>query len=140
MSPATILNGKEIAKKLFARISKDVSEIRAKNKVLALSTIRVGGNQDAWIYASAIENLFKKLNIRYVPHAFPEKVSESELIKQIVKLNADPEITGIMLFSPLPPALNSTSLINAVEVSKDVEGRRVLQGCRNPGGPPAAGA
>ena len=138
MSPATILNGKEIAKKLLARISKDVSEIHAKNKALALSTIRVGENRDALIYASAIENLFKKLNIRYVPHAFPEKVSESELIKQIVKLNADPEVTGIMLFSPLPPLLNSTSLMNAVEVSKDVEGRRVLQGSGNRVAPPTA--
>ena len=75
MSPATILNGREIAKKLLDRISKDLSGLRAKNKTLALGTIRVGENQDALIYASSIENLFKKLNIRYIPHAFSEKTS-----------------------------------------------------------------
>ncbi len=138
MSPATILNGKEIAKKLLDRISKDLSEIRKKKKALALGTIQVGENQDALIYASLIENLFKKLNIRYIPHAFPEKTSEAELMKQIAKLNADPEITGIMLFSPLPPPLDSASLMNAVEMSKDVEGRRVLQGSGNRVAPPTA--
>ena len=138
MSPATILNGKEIAKKLLERISKDLSGLRAKNKTLALSTIRVGENQDARVYASSIENLFKKLNIRYIPHAFSEKTSEAELVKQIAKLNADPEVTGILLFSPLPSSLNSVSLINAVEVSKDVEGRRVLQGSGHRVAPPTA--
>ena len=60
------------------------------------------------------------------------------MVKQIAKLNADPEVTGILLFSPLPPAFDSASLMNAVEISKDVEGRRVLQGSGNRVAPPTA--
>ncbi len=138
MSPATILNGKEFAKKLLDRISKDLSKIRAKKETLALGTIRVGENQDARVYANSIENLFKKLNIDYIPHVFPEKTSEAELLKQIAKLNADSKITGIMIFSPLPSPLDPTFLMGAVDVSKDVEGRRVLQGSGNRVAPPTA--
>ena len=49
-------------------------------------------------------------------------------MKEITKLNTDPAITGIMIFAPLPKHLNSASVTNAVAVSKDVEGRRILQG------------
>ena len=128
MSGAQILNGKEITKKHLGQLASLISEIQKKGAKLMLATVRVGETKDTLLYAKSIERLFKSLNIGYTERSFPEKTGESDLLKEITKLNTDPAITGIMIFAPLPKHLNSASVTNAVAVSKDVEGRRILQG------------
>ncbi len=123
-----ILNGKEIAKKHLEKLSVQISELQKKGGSLTLASIRVGEPSDAVMYSRAIEKLVTKLGIRYQPFVFPENVDEETLIKEIRRLNSAPEITGVLIFSPLPRHLHAPTIVNALDFQKDVEGRRVLQG------------
>ncbi len=126
--PCHVLNGVEIAKKYIEIALKNVSIIHKTGVTLTLGTVQVGHSKDTLLYSRSLENLLKKLTINYVARTLPEHATENEVYKQILKLNSDPEITGIMVFSPLPPQINSVSVLTAIDLLKDVEGRRVLHG------------
>src|SRR2546422_7848766 len=51
-----------------------------------------------------------RLGINSVTHVLPESTSESELLKLIAHLNADPKLHGILVQAPLPQDRKSTRL------------------------------
>src|SRR3989344_8915352 len=53
---------------------------------------------------------------------FPDTVTESELIAEIKKLNEDNSVHGIILQLPIPANLDKQKIIDAVSLSKDVDG------------------
>lgn len=125
---AHVLNGRLIAEKALQEAAKVVAHLRKTGQILALGTVQVGDSKDVLLYARSVQSLLEKLKIDYVPKIFPANISERDLTRQILKLNADPEVTGIMVFSPLPAHINAVSILNAIDLLKDIEGRRVLHG------------
>jgi methylenetetrahydrofolate dehydrogenase (NADP+)/methenyltetrahydrofolate cyclohydrolase len=93
----------------------------------SLATIQVGEAKDAIMYSNYLSRFLRKHGFRWVPTVFFEGESERVILDRIQKLNADPDITGIMIFSPLPKRLNLTNLLNHIDISKDVEGRTFLK-------------
>ena len=57
---AQILNGREIAEKILARLSKDVEAVQKSGKKLKLTTVQVGEAKDTLLYSQSIERTFKK--------------------------------------------------------------------------------
>jgi methylenetetrahydrofolate dehydrogenase (NADP+)/methenyltetrahydrofolate cyclohydrolase len=123
-----VLSGKAIAAKHLERIAEEVRQLQKKGACLSLGSVQVGDSKDVGLYSKAIEQLFKKLGIRYVAKVFGSTLAQNELYRQILKLNADPDISAILLFSPLPAHIDAVSILNAIDLLKDVEGRRVLHG------------
>ncbi|MBI3316159.1 MAG: bifunctional 5,10-methylenetetrahydrofolate dehydrogenase/5,10-methenyltetrahydrofolate cyclohydrolase [Candidatus Omnitrophica bacterium] len=128
LKTSQILNGKEIAAKHFDLVSRELQALEKKGVRLSLASVQVGEPKDAQLYSKAIEHLLKKLGVRYTAKVFPAQISQNELCKQILKLNADPEISALLLFSPLPAHLELIPVLNTIDLLKDVEGRRVLHG------------
>jgi methylenetetrahydrofolate dehydrogenase (NADP+)/methenyltetrahydrofolate cyclohydrolase len=120
---AKILDGKKIAAALSDSLMAEIADLRKNGTHLKLATIRVGESSDAELYSRAIQNLLKKLKIECVPYEFPEKTSQSTLIRKIIELNADPGVTAIMVFSPLPNDLNINTVLSNIDISKEVESR-----------------
>ncbi|HEY6545938.1 MAG TPA: bifunctional methylenetetrahydrofolate dehydrogenase/methenyltetrahydrofolate cyclohydrolase FolD, partial [Dokdonella sp.] len=52
----------------------------------------------------------------------PSDTSEGELVALIDRLNADPDVHGILLQLPLPPGVDATRLIDRIDARKDVDG------------------
>ena len=121
---AAILNGKEIAAKHLERLSGEISELRRSGKTLTLATLQVGHERDTELYAKAIGNLLAKFEIRHAPLNLPYTVHLTDISKEITRLNKDPQVTGIMIFTPLPKHLVLRNLQLAVDFSKDVESHR----------------
>ena len=121
---ATILNGKEIAAKHLERLSGEISELRRSGTTLTLATIQVGHERDTELYAKAIGNLLAKLGIQHAPLNLPDTVHLTDINKEINKLNQDSQVTGIMIFAPLPKHLALRNLQLAIDFSKDVESHR----------------
>ncbi len=124
-----LLDGHEAAKKRMAESALRVERIRETGgERLALATIQVGHAKDTELYAASIGKLLAKAGIDHVPSVSPEKISQEELVAKIQAFNDDPLVTGILVFAPLPAHLHAASVLNAVDLLKDVEGRRVLNG------------
>ncbi len=121
MRTAQILNGREIAEKMLARLAKDLEAIQRSGQKLTLATVQIGESKDTVLYSQSIERTFKKVNAGYLPKIYPEKISQSDLQKEILKLNRDPQVSAILVFSPLPAHIQQAALLSTLDVLKDVE-------------------
>ena len=129
---SVILYGKEIAAKRLEAFSKEIAELRRSGTALTLATVQVGDAHDTKLYAKAIENLLKKLDIQHSFISFPENIQERALCRQIVKIQNDSAVTGIMIFAPLPKHIRLETVLNWADALKDVEGRRLRNGVMPP--------
>lgn len=123
---AHVLNGREIAHKYANKLAAEVLELKKKGVQLTLASVQAGDPNEIAHYARSIGTLTARLGIGFSQKIFPESISAYVLLEEIAKLNKDPKITGILVFSPLPHSLTGSHIINAVDSSKDVEGRNVL--------------
>jgi methylenetetrahydrofolate dehydrogenase (NADP+)/methenyltetrahydrofolate cyclohydrolase len=53
---------------------------------------------------------------------FPADITEEFLLKEIDKLNKDPEVDGFIVQLPLPDHINESRIIEAIDPRKDVDG------------------
>ncbi len=124
---SSILNGKLIAEKMLAVMAKKIDLLKKTGAIISLATVRVGDAKDTMLYFETIERLLKKVGVEHVPSVSPKNISEADLCKKILALNREPTITGIMIFSPLPAALDASVILSAVDQFKDVEGRTFMK-------------
>ena len=55
-------------------------------------------------------------------HELPASTSQAELLSLAARLNADPNVHGILVQLPLPPQIDEAAIIRAVSPDKDVDG------------------
>ena len=122
-----LLNGKPLAEKMLSETAKKIALLKKAGAVLSLATVQVGGAKDTVLYSSALEKLLRSVGVEYLPSVSPQDISEPALCEKILALNNDATVTGIMVFSPLPPGLNASSVLNAMDPLKDVEGRTFMK-------------
>ena len=70
-------------------------------------------------------------------HKLPASTSEPELITLISELNANEEVSGILVQLPLPKQIDAQKVIAAIDPSKDVDGFHPLNAGRLASGLPA---
>lgn len=124
---SNILSGSELAEKLLTKTVGDVENLKKQGVSLALGTIQVGESKDIQLYSNYLKKLLQRVGIDHKPLVLPNTVTESQLIDEIKKLNKDTSITGVMVFSPLPKSLDAMSILNNLDMLKDVEGRTFLK-------------
>ncbi len=119
---ATVIDGKAIAASLRQQTAELVSRMRDAGQKVRLDAIMVGDPATGAIYARSQENRCNEVGIAYHLHALPETVTEDDIRRTIHELNADPNVTGILLNLPLPDGLDTPAVQYAIDPYKDVEG------------------
>lgn len=120
---AVVLNGREIAQKYLERLKADIDDMRRRRDLPTLATVEVGEESDNQHYSKAIQTIADKLGIVRLALTYPADITQNDLVEEIADLNQDHKISGILLFSPLPPALQLGAVLDAIDAHKDVEGR-----------------
>jgi methylenetetrahydrofolate dehydrogenase (NADP+)/methenyltetrahydrofolate cyclohydrolase len=87
-----------------------------------LHAILVGDPPDGLLYARSQEKRCRQVGIRHELHHLPGTLSGQELAERILRLNRDPECTGIMLHLPLPEHIDTSAMQYTIDPYKDVEG------------------
>ena len=113
-----IIDGKLVRDLKIEELKNKVNKLKDK---LTLVVISVGDNEASRVYVSQKEKFALKIGYNFKNLHF-DKIDESELIKEIEKLNKDSSITGIIVQLPLPEYLDKNKIINSVSPSKDVDG------------------
>ena len=114
-----IIDGKEIALQIRAKIKEEVTELRSKP---GLAVVLVGENPASKVYVNMKGIACDDVGFYSERHNLPETVSEFELINLIRKLNENEAIHGILVQLPLPEHINETEIINSIDPKKDVDG------------------
>jgi len=113
------MTGRELAQDIKDNIAK---EIKKGQLDLSLSVILVGNNPASEKYVEFKRRACEEVGIRYKLWRFPETATPSEVLSLIKKLNADEQVTGIIVQLPLPKNFVSDELLEAIDPAKDVDG------------------
>ncbi len=135
---ATLLDGKAVAKKRLENLVAQSRALQNKSASLCLATLQVGDSKDASLYSRAITNLFQQAGITHRTKTLPESAQTNEICHEIKRLNADEAVTGILVFSPLPKHADAQQVLEAIDITKDAEGRRILNTAGDRVAPPTA--
>ncbi|MFE8695501.1 bifunctional methylenetetrahydrofolate dehydrogenase/methenyltetrahydrofolate cyclohydrolase FolD [Cytobacillus sp. FJAT-53684] len=117
-----LIDGKEIARQKKSLIAEEVEKLKKDGIVPGLAVILVGNNPASITYVSNKERTCRELGMHSVLIRLPETVSEQALLDQVIELNGDPEIHGILVQMPLPNHINETKVIETISPEKDVDG------------------
>ena len=116
------IDGKAIAAQLRATVAERALAQRARGFTPTLAVVLVGDDQASAVYVRSKTKAALDANVGIRDHKLPASTTQDELARLIDDLNRDPEVDGILVQLPLPPHLNSDSIISAIDPAKDVDG------------------
>ena len=119
---ATIIDGKELAKKIRKELKIKCDELKQEGINPKLAVIMVGDNPASKVYVRNKSKACEEIGIEYEEYLLEEKTTQEELINLIKKLNEDKSINGILLQSPIPEHLNINQAFKTITYKKDVDG------------------
>ena len=119
---ATIINGKELAKKIRENLKIECDELKKRGINPKLAVIMVGDNPASKVYVRNKSRACDEIGIQYEEFLLDENITQQELNDLIKKLNNEKEINGILLQSPVPSHLNINQAFKAISYRKDVDG------------------
>jgi len=118
-----ILDGKKVSKETEEILKIRVDKIKArKGTVPTLATILVGDDPASATYVKMKGNACERVGMNSLKIELPSSTSTEELLKEINKLNNDPEVSGILLQHPVPNQINERACFDAINAEKDVDG------------------
>lgn len=118
----TILDGRKVSDSLLDEVKADVEELKAAGTNVKLVVVVVGEDPASVVYVRNKERACAKTGIEFERIAYPESVTQEELIAKIEELNADPSVTGMIVQAPLPRHISEPLVVRAINPYKDVDG------------------
>ena len=120
---SNIIDGKHVAKVLRENIKTETAELLEKaGKTPNLTVVIVGENPASQSYVRSKKKFAIEVGFESDTIELPESITEAQLLAQIEKLNADPNVNGILVQLPLPTHINEQTVIRTIAVEKDVDG------------------
>lgn len=119
---AQIVDGKQIAADLQAELAGETETLRRNGKVPGLTVILVGENPASVIYTRNKQQVAEQLGFRSELIKLPAETTQADLHAVIERLNADPNVHGILVQSPLPGGLKEEVAFRRIDPRKDVDG------------------
>ncbi|MFA5038528.1 MAG: bifunctional 5,10-methylenetetrahydrofolate dehydrogenase/5,10-methenyltetrahydrofolate cyclohydrolase [Candidatus Omnitrophota bacterium] len=120
---AVLMEGKIVAGKIRQDLKKEADRLRKRHqRVPKLCCLSVGANAAGSVYLKSQARACSEIGIEHSVMSLPEDIRQEDLIGAIVKLNADPLVTGIMIQCPLPDSMDLQEAASFVLPSKDAEG------------------
>jgi methylenetetrahydrofolate dehydrogenase (NADP+)/methenyltetrahydrofolate cyclohydrolase len=119
---ATIIDGRAAAERLRQRVAARAAELTQEGLVPGLAVILVGDDPASQIYVGSKTRQAQQSGIRHFDHRLPATTTTAELLALVKRLNAAPEVHGILVQLPLPAAINSPQVLAAIDPVKDVDG------------------
>jgi len=118
-----IINGKEFAVSLRAKVKTYVDEIKKKENVTpGLAVILVGEDPASQVYVRNKGKQTIEAGMNSYEHKLDASTSRETLLSLVQKLNDDEKVHGILCQLPLPKHLNEEEVINSIDPHKDVDG------------------
>ena len=120
---AQIIDGKKVAARVRDEVAAAVAKMKEEhNYTPGLATVLVGEDPASATYVRSKQRMCEQLGIRSVGHKLPADASQEEVETLVSKLNADPEINGILVQLPLPKHIDEEAVLNSIDLEKDVDG------------------
>lgn len=112
-----------MAARIKEEIAAEVKEMTSQGeRPPHLVAVIVGHDGGSEAYVANKEKNCLAVGIRSTNLRYDESISEEELLSEIRRLNADPEVDGIIIQLPLPRHIDAQKVTEALDYRKDVDG------------------
>lgn len=120
---ALVLDGKQLAATLEADLAARVARIRERSsRTPILATILVGADPASATYVKMKGNACRRVGMDSLKVELPATTTTAELLAEIGRLNANPDVHGILLQHPVPHQIDERACFDAIALEKDVDG------------------
>ena len=121
---AIILDGAALARQIEQELTGrvDLLKKRRNGRPPMLATLLVGGDPASATYVRMKGNACKRIGMDSLKVALPETASTETLLAEIDRLNANPDVHGILLQHPVPRHIDERACFNRIRLEKDVDG------------------
>jgi methylenetetrahydrofolate dehydrogenase (NADP+)/methenyltetrahydrofolate cyclohydrolase len=119
---ARIIDGKALASDVRNALVTRVARLNAAGHRPGLAVILVGDDPASAVYVRNKALASEQIGIRSWIDRLPADVAEIALLARIGQLNADDDVHGILVQTPLPKHLDSAKVVESIAFEKDVDG------------------
>lgn len=118
-----VIDGKELSRGIRKVLKSDIVDIQNKyNEVPHLVVVLIGNDPASLSYVKAKERACSQVGIKSTLIRLSDTISEDALLNKLKVLNEDESVHGILVQLPLPKQISQDTVIDFLEVSKDVDG------------------
>ena len=119
-----LIDGNQIATAIIAELKAEVAAFSGRKPCIAL--VRVGDDPASVSYVKKKEKTAAEIGVTSRVILPPVTITQAELFELIDGLNANSEIDGILVQSPLPKHIDEVAVFRRVAPEKDVDGFHTL--------------
>jgi methylenetetrahydrofolate dehydrogenase (NADP+) / methenyltetrahydrofolate cyclohydrolase len=119
---ARIIDGKAIAAQVRSEVGERVAALRQRGVTPGLAAVLVGDDPASKIYVDGKQRDCAEAGIESERFDLPADISQEKLVAEVLRLNDDPAVHGILVQLPLPPQIDVLSLHEAILPEKDPDG------------------
>jgi len=127
---ALIIDGRASAARLRERVAARTRELAARGVIPGLAVVLVGEDPASQIYVSNKTKQAAEAGIAHFDHRLPASVSTGEVLQLVKRLNAQPEVHGILVQLPLPKQVDAQAVLAAIDPAKDADGFHAINAGR----------
>jgi methylenetetrahydrofolate dehydrogenase (NADP+) / methenyltetrahydrofolate cyclohydrolase len=123
---ARVIDGKAVAAAVRQEVAAGVAEFqREHGRAPGLATVLIGEDEASAVYVGSKHRACEEVGMRSIGHTLPADTSQEDAVALVERLNADPEVSGILCQLPVPAHLDGPELTNRIIPEKDIDGLTV---------------
>jgi 5,10-methylene-tetrahydrofolate dehydrogenase/methenyl tetrahydrofolate cyclohydrolase len=116
---AALLDGKACSTQIWDEVA---AESKKLSRPPGLAVLLVGARPDSKSYVSLKKKAAVACGFKNLSQDLPENTTQEALMREVQKLNNDPNVDGILIQLPLPAHIKEEEVLEAITQSKDVDG------------------
>lgn len=120
---ARIIDGNAVAAEIRGEVAREVTaRIAAGRARPHLTAVLVGDDPASATYVRGKRRDCEEVGFSSETLTLSAATTQAELLAHVVRLNADPTVTGMIVQMPLPPQIDEHAVMAAISPDKDADG------------------
>ena len=119
---ANIFKGADVVSAMNEKTAAKIEALKEKGVTATLAIVRVGERADNIAYEKSATKRCETIGVAVKHVLLPEDITKSKLSGNIIDLNDDKSVHGILLLRPLPEHLSDAEIRAVLKPEKDVDG------------------
>ena len=114
-----LLDGAKLSLKRAEQLKEKIEDL---DKKLVLAIIQIGNDEASNIYIDRKVSFAEEIGATANIINFEEDISTEKVVEEILNLNDDESVNGIIVQLPIPKDLDKEKILNTINPKKDVDG------------------
>jgi len=119
---AEILKGADVVEALNKKISANTETLKKEGITATLAIVRVGEKADDISYEKTATKRCESVGVKVKNIVLPADVTQGVLMQNIIDINENRKIHGVLLLRPLPSHLSDDAIRAILKPEKDIDG------------------